>query len=346
VFTRCLFCHTPFAANETLEYFPRARRIAFDGARGRLWAICNSCHRWNLTPIEDRWEALEELEKTTRDNSRLLSQTDNISLLKSGELEIVRVGQAKLTEEAWWRYGREMLRRRKLSYVLQGVEVAAMIGLAFVTGGGAFNWGVYNGSNGVITSLIKLRKFGFNAWQGEAACTQCGSVITKLRFSRAGKARIVPSGQDIAIRVACANCGHERNERRRHLPISEPDEGHRIEGMAAEHVLRRVLAHKHFNGASEKRVREATDLIEQVGSAAALTRTLARDRPRLKDVGGKKDRTRSIALEIAVNDDNERKMLELEVAQIEERWREEEEIAAIVDGELTAVPSLPKSLKS
>ena len=46
-----------------------------------------------------------------------------------------------------------------------------------------------------------------------------------------------------------------------------------------------------------------------------------------------------------MNDENERKMLELELAQIEERWREEEEIAAIVDGELTAAPSLPKLIQ-
>ncbi len=333
MFTRCLFCHTPFAPNETLEYFPRAKRIAFDGARGRLWAVCSSCHRWNLTPIEDRWEALEELEKTTRDSSRLLSQTDNISLLKSGELEIVRVGQAKLTEEAWWRYGREMMRRQKLSYVIRGVELAAAIGLSFVTGGGAFNI-MYN-SGGIVTTLVKLKKFGFNAWQGEAVCPRCGSVTKKLRFSRANRARIIPVGDEIAVSFQCAKCRY-----------FDPDQRPRIEGMAAEHVLRRVLAHRHFNGASEKRVREATGLIEQVGSPAALTRTIASERMLIKDVDNRRNRARSIALEIAVNDDNERKMLELELAEIEQRWREEEEIAAIVDGELTAVPILPKQIQS
>jgi hypothetical protein len=49
----------------------------------------------------------------TRDRARLLSQTDNIALLRAGPLEIVRVGRANLSEEAWWRYGRELTTRRE-----------------------------------------------------------------------------------------------------------------------------------------------------------------------------------------------------------------------------------------
>ncbi len=113
MYTRCLICSTPFEPNEELEHFPVGKRLAFDPARGRLWAICRSCKRWSLTPIEERWEALEELEKVTRDRARLLSQTDNIALLRAGPLEIVRVGRANLSEEAWWRYGRELTTRRE-----------------------------------------------------------------------------------------------------------------------------------------------------------------------------------------------------------------------------------------
>lgn len=34
------------------------RRLAFDGAKGRLWVVCRKCKRWNLTPLEERWEAI------------------------------------------------------------------------------------------------------------------------------------------------------------------------------------------------------------------------------------------------------------------------------------------------
>jgi hypothetical protein len=60
MFTRCLFCHRELPANESLERFPIGRRVAYDPARRRLWAVCPSCRRWNLAPIEERWEALEE----------------------------------------------------------------------------------------------------------------------------------------------------------------------------------------------------------------------------------------------------------------------------------------------
>src|SRR5439155_23832473 len=126
-------------------------------------------------PIEDRWEALEELERLTTDRARLLSQTDNIALLKSGELDIVRVGRAKLAEEAWWRYGRELMRRRRLYQVAQGAEVALMVGISLATSGAVGGyWGM---GGGVITGIIKWRKFGRTAWRVDERCMRCGSAI-------------------------------------------------------------------------------------------------------------------------------------------------------------------------
>ena len=95
MFTHCLVCHTPFPPNEELEFFSTSTRVAYDAARGRLWAICRSCKRWSLAPIEERWEALEELEKAVKDRAKLLSQTDNVALLRAGELDVVRVGRAE-----------------------------------------------------------------------------------------------------------------------------------------------------------------------------------------------------------------------------------------------------------
>jgi len=138
VYTRCLVCSTPFEANEALAHIPLGRRLAFDPARGRLWAICHTCKRWSLAPLEERWEALEELERLTRDSARLLSQTDNIALFRSGNLDIVRVGKANLTEEAWWRYGRELTSRRerykRLSLAGSLTAGAVMVG-GWATGG-------------------------------------------------------------------------------------------------------------------------------------------------------------------------------------------------------------------
>ena len=47
-----------------------------------------------------------------------------------------------------------------------------------------------------------------------------------------------------------------------------------------------------------------------------------------------------MALEIAANESAEQHLLELELAELEAHWRREEELAAIVDGELTPLPLL------
>jgi hypothetical protein len=52
---------------------------------------------------------------------------------------------------------------------------------------------------------------------------------------------------------------------------------------------------------------------------------------------------KSFALEIAANAEVERRLLELELEDLESRWREEEEIAAIADGILTPGPRLLES---
>ncbi len=60
MYSTCLFCHAALGRNEVIEPFPVGRRLAFDAARGRLWVVCQKCGRWNLTPVEERWEAIEE----------------------------------------------------------------------------------------------------------------------------------------------------------------------------------------------------------------------------------------------------------------------------------------------
>lgn len=321
MFTRCIFCHAPFPENETLEHFRRAGRVAFDPARGRLWALCAACHRWSLAPIEERWEALDELEKVVTDRGRLLSQTDNIALLRAGDLEVVRVGKAGRTEEAWWRYGRDLQARRKRSHVIQAVEGVAWIAAAVATGGAmAGVWGA-----GVSVHLARWWRFGSTAWKGEAACESCGAPMERLKFSETGALMLLSEGDQVIVLRRCPACKAKYGR------------GQVIGGVAAEHLVRRSLAWHHFSGASEKRVREATAAIEAAGSAEGLTRRVTGQGVRLD--GLEKDRTAAIALEIAVNEETERRLLEMEVAALEARWKEEEEIAAIADRELSFLPA-------
>src|SRR5881275_2963951 len=110
MYTSCLFCHTDLNANHFLPTFPVGRRLAFDTKKGRLWVICTRCGRWNLTPLEERWEAIDDSERLFR-GTRLRMSTDNIGLAQfRGGFELVRIGPALLPEIAGWRYGTRLAR--------------------------------------------------------------------------------------------------------------------------------------------------------------------------------------------------------------------------------------------
>lgn len=105
MYSACLFCGGHLGRNEVLETFPFGQRLAFDPARGRLWVICRWCDRWNLAPIDERWEAVEACEALFR-GTRLRYSTANIGLgYLRGGLALVRIGPALKPEIAAWRYG-------------------------------------------------------------------------------------------------------------------------------------------------------------------------------------------------------------------------------------------------
>src|SRR5215213_8320799 len=129
MYSTCIFCHSSLGTNEAVEHFPVGRRLAFDAARGRLWVVCRSCERWNLTPLEERWEAIEECERLFSE-TRLRASTDNIGLARLREgLELVRIGTALRPEMAAWRYGDQFGRRRRRHILLSGAAIAAVGGI-------------------------------------------------------------------------------------------------------------------------------------------------------------------------------------------------------------------------
>src|ERR1051326_6736106 len=105
MFATCLFCSGALGANQSIECFPIGRRIAFDAEKGRLWVVCERCGRWNLSPRDGRWDAIDQCERAYRSTTLRVS-TDNIGLARLGEgLELVRIGAPLRPEFAAWRYG-------------------------------------------------------------------------------------------------------------------------------------------------------------------------------------------------------------------------------------------------
>ncbi len=124
-----MFCQQPLGSNEVLESFPVGRRLAFDAAKGRLWVVCKKCQRWNLTPVEERWEAVETCERVFRETRTRVS-TENIGLARH---KLVRIGEPPRGEFAPWRYGNRFgTRLRHHGLLLAGLSGSML--------GGALAW--------------------------------------------------------------------------------------------------------------------------------------------------------------------------------------------------------------
>jgi hypothetical protein len=306
-----------------LAHLPRGWRFAFDPERGRLWTVCGGCHRWTLALPGERRTALEELERLARDHARPLAHTAHVQLLAAGPLLLVRVGRADRVEQAWWRYGRELRRRhdafRGPASRVAGVaadavaRVGGLLGLGI--GVGAFRW-----DGPPLAEILRWRRFGRAAWRGRETCPSCRSTLVALRYDLAWWSRPLqgPDGR-LGLAVPCPRCD----------PWT-PDKVYRLEGEGAERALRRVLAYQNVAGGGEGAIREAVGRIEAHGSAGAFTREAARTVRSLWRMG----RTGRLALEMALSESAEERILEREVQALAAVWRREETLARIVDEEL------------
>ena len=325
MFTHCIFCRTRFQENGIFGRLPPGRHLAFDPVQGRLWVVCEQCGRWNLCAMEQPWEALHELERMVRDGSQLVAETDNIALLSAGDLFLIRVGKAGLAERAWWRYGRELHRRRSRFHSarsrLTAYTFGAMAYLSDAVGLGdddlSIGW-----DDAPTADILRWRRFGWAAWRGSVDCPYCNSSLKALRYDLSWWVfpRIDPHSGRTVVEVPCPRCD----------PWT-PKKVYEIGGPEAHNVLRRILAYQHIAGATESTIKDASQVIESVGSSEAFEALVTKERRSLWGMG----KTRSIALEIAVNDSVERRMLESELQAIEFMWKREEELARIIDDELT-----------
>lgn len=324
MFRGCLFCRAGFPENDVLAHLPRARHVAYDPARGRLWVICETCRRWNLAPVEEREGALFELERLARDRGRTVASTANVRLMEATSLTLVRVGSAGLAERASWRYGRELLDRRA-SYEsgpsrLAAYTLGAMHGVGRLIGVAdedlSIDW-----RDAPVADVLRWRRFGWAAWHGRETCPHCLSTLCALRYDLAWWVYPLqgPDGR-LGVGVPCQRCD----------PWT-PDKLYELHGDAAENLLRRLLAYVNVTGASERRLADAVGAIERMGSPEEFALRAAGERHSLWKMGA----VGAIGLEIALGESAEGRMLELSTRAIEFIWKREEELARISDEELT-----------
>lgn len=326
MYRHCIHCAAELGTNEAVEHFPVGRALAFDAAKGRLWAVCPKCARWNLAPIETRWEAVEEAERRFRD-TRVRAQSENIGLAKLPDgTRLIRIGDALPGEVAAWRYGEHFARRHRTW--LAGAAVATgVLGIGFATGVLATL------SVGTIFALPVQAFAGYRA--GQARLVQAlpdarapeGEVLVRRRHLQRARLRVPPRGGiAIDLPVGVAWKSYPRNR--------ETEETRTLRDEAARAFLRRAMVEVNGRGAARGRVAEAVALLGEAGSAEGFIGRAAREgRSPFGGVAGApgRDRRAALALEMALHDESERRALEGELKLLESAWREAEEIAAIAD---------------
>ena len=331
MYATCLFCNGDLGRNEAIESFPVGRRLAFDAAKGRLWVVCRKCERWNLTPLEERWEAIEECEREFR-ATRLRVSTDEIGLarLKEG-LELVRIGAPQRPEMAAWRYGDQFGRRRRRHYAMVAGG-AAVMGVVVVAGpvmglfsGVAINplWQFINAGRGIYRHRTFVH---VPSSDGEVIRTR----LTDLR-----RVRLSSNGGELLLEVPTPvqtigpwyrySSGREMRE---------------LRGEAAIRASGALLPRLNQSGGSAGEVQRAVAMLEADPSPERVFASVA-DAQRHKAgwisgrrganlLGNLPAHTR-LALEMAAHEETERRALEGELADLEDAWREADEIAAIAD---------------
>jgi len=318
VYSTCVFCNQSLGANEALESFPVGRRIAFDAGKGRLWVVCRKCERWNLSPIEERWETIEDCERFFR-GTRARVSTEQVGLARIADgLELVRIGRPMRPEFAAWRYGDQFGRRRRRT-LLYTAGAAAAFGAIVI--GGAVTGAV---SAGVLSQAGNWMNIWVNGRTVLKLRTDDGRVI-KLKNPDLRRARVLPGSEPGSLSISIG--------RGRRSEI--------FEGAEAERLASQLVPKLNRMGGSQATIREAVQQIETIGGpdaflAATYRRVLtdpAMVTRRRKEPGSlaKLPTSTRLAVEMALHEERERRALEGELQLLEEAWREAEEIAAIAD---------------
>lgn len=333
MYTTCLFCHSPLGTNEVVEHFPVGRRLAYDPARGRLWVVCPSCRQWCLTPIEERWEAIEEAERLFR-GTKLRASTDQVGLARMRDgSELVRIGEPMRPEFAAWRYGARFgarWRRRAALFTGAGAIVTGYIVAGPVMGliATGFGTGLYNVSWMTWQALQRRRVIArLSLPSGVAAITE-----VHLWGARVMDAPDAPGGWALRLPHRAEDVAVGRFLRR---AAKATDAETVLTGADAVAAAREVLPTLNAWGGRRDTVAEAVLLLEVAGTVDANFARVARS-------GGIHGPTvlhqlkaaQRLALEMAVHEEVERRALDGELYLLEEAWKEAEEVAAIAD-ELT-----------
>lgn len=317
MFKTCMFCKRPLGSNEVVETFPVGRRLAFDAAKGRLWVVCMKCRRWNLTPLEERWEAVEDCERLFR-GTKLRTSTEQIGIARHPEgLELVRIGKPLRTEFAAWRYGDQF--QRRLRFAVAGGVVVGAGGLAVA-------------SLPISSGLLLCGWWGWAAWSWLRPIAKVRVGSDGVDRDNAAAAQVVTFSESTLRSIRLVP---DEGEHGFAVDVIKRWRKARFEGEDARRVAAAVVPRINGAGGSRRTVQKAVEQIEADGHPDRFLKRVARD----TDPGGRGapgeiwafPKPTKLALEMALHEEQERRALEGELWILEQAWKEAEEIAAISD---------------
>ncbi|MDE2761212.1 MAG: hypothetical protein OXQ94_18455 [Gemmatimonadota bacterium] len=327
MYTTCMFCQKALGTNQVLESFPIGRRLAFDGARGRLWVVCLKCERWNLTPLEERWEAVEDCERLFR-GTRIRVSSENIGLARHPEgLVLVRIGEPLRHEFAAWRYGDRFGRRRRRAIMYGAGVLAAATGVMVAGAAVGFGAGVLGSQVGTVWNLVRNRSVKVRPDAGD---------VLKLEGQEVGRTRVRPADDSYGFELGVT----------RDTKLGFGRKTTWYTGEEARRLASAIVPKVNAMGGDPANVRRAVDTLEASGHPERFLQNVAADS---RFHGGwrgepgyvaKMPKSTRLALEMALHEERERRAVEGELWVLERAWREAEEIAEIADNLL-----VPKSAR-
>jgi len=347
MYATCLFCHSRLGTNEAIEHFPVGRRLAFDAAKGRLWVVCGACGRWNLSPLEERWEAIETCERLFR-ATRVRVTTAEIGLARLSEgCELVRIGDPLRPEFAAWRYGTRFTRRRARAQITVGATAVAL-GAAAVAFApvlvptlamGVLSIVILPGVTSVMGVVPVVGALAFRDYlQNDRVI---GRLVRRNRNLSAGG----PPVLTVRAKHARSTELHVRGRDPASVSLDVQHDGgwDRFDGLEAMQAASILLAGVNHLGAPAVQVQDAVQRIEEMGDASTYLRAAS-------SIGGSRhsrmtsllnvwrhlgamrlSRGECLALEMALHDESERRALEGELALLEAAWRDAEDVARVAD---------------
>jgi hypothetical protein len=341
MYSTCLHCAGKLGANDSIEAMPIGRRLAFDPVRGRLWVVCRTCERWNLTPFDTRWEALEQCERAFRD-TRVRVSTDNIGMARlRDDTDLVRIGAPQRPEFAAWRYGDQFGRRRQRNVLLAG---GSLVGVGLAASG---LWAVGASVSAIFPIINIVSLAGVIARFREVSALHVpmpdGTWVAPIGTPRLIEMPGAVDGWGIDVGIWARG-----PSRASLVPTSwvsrsqaEKNEVGRVQvpGDVAMPLLRRVLPLVNRAGARRGVISEGVALIEEAGGPEQFARWATgkrREWAARSSFGDTGDLNyipvaARLAFEMALHEDSERRAMEGELSMLAAAWEQAEEIAAISD---------------